>query len=822
VEEAEGSDAFGTGQLRLTKLADGGFVLNWREGAGTSEELSIHAGQAYNADGQELGGPLVFAPWGDSLDGLTPGSHTVVYALDNGGFAASTVLLADDDSLGRAYLQVFDADANPVGAVPIHAFGDGLLTFATIAPLQGPDFALLQSEIFPIGNGEVDGHVRLRTLSIGNPVSIEEDASGTFLLTTNLTDTDGSEIIDRIEISGVPDGWTVSHPTATASLAAGVWTIAGAAIAGGGEIELTLTPPADANGEATLVVTAFSRELSNSSVAASDPIIVGVNVTPVDDPAVAADDGFATDEATIVNGVVNVFDDNGSGADSDIDSSLAVTAVNGEADDVGDQITLPSGALLTLNADGTFSYDPNGAFETLPDPASGASNSSITDSFTYELNGGPTATVTITISGLDSDDVLIGTAGADTLNAGVGNDEVDALAGDDTIIGGSGAGDDDYDGGDDTDTLDYSSTTAGVTINLGAALNQATGAEIGTDQIRNVENVIGGSGGDFLRGDGLANSLQGGAGADRLDGRGGADSMEGGGGDDIFIVDDADDQVFELAGGGSNDKALASVSYRLAADQQVEVLATNSSTGTAAIDLTGNELAQTILGNAGANLIDGKGGADIMRGLNGNDIYRVDDAGDRVLEVAGGGTNDKVLASVSYTLAAGQQVESLTTNSSTGTAAINLTGNEFGQSILGNARGNILKGGGGADTLRGLGGADNLHAGIDDVRDRFIFTDVTESGTPGNAATWDQILEFDHDRGAGASTSDVIDLRLLDGDSSTPLRFVTDFSAGSGQVRAVDAGAHVNVQIDIDGNNSVDMVIQVLSIDTLTARDFLL
>jgi hypothetical protein len=173
-------------------------------------------------------------------------------------------------------------------------------------------------------------------------------------------------------------------------------------------------------------------------------------------------------------------------------------------------------------------------------------------------------------------------------------------------------------------------------------------------------------------------------------------------------------------------------------------------------------------------------------------------------------------------LEAGQHVEVLATNSSTGMAAINLTGNELGQSIIGNARGNILKGGGGADTLRGLGGADNLHAGIDHVRDRFIFTDITESGTPGNVATWDQILEFDHDRGAGASTSDVIDLRLLDGNSATPLRFVTDFSAGSGQVRAVDAGAHVNVQIDIDGNNSVDMVIQVMNIGTLTAGDFLL
>ena len=45
--------------------------------------------------------------------------------------------------------------------------------------------------------------------------------------------------------------------------------------------------------------------------------------------------------------------------------------VNGDAGNVGTQITLPSGALLTVNVDGTFSYDPNGAFDDLPGPLSG-------------------------------------------------------------------------------------------------------------------------------------------------------------------------------------------------------------------------------------------------------------------------------------------------------------------------------------------------------------------------------------------------------------------------------------------------------------------
>ena len=67
---------------------------------------------------------------------------------------------------------------------------------------------------------------------------------------------------------------------------------------------------------------------------------------------------------------------------------LQVGAVNGSPANVGVQIMLASGALLTLNANGTFDYDPNGAFDHLPGPLSGASNLSAPDSFTYALVGG--------------------------------------------------------------------------------------------------------------------------------------------------------------------------------------------------------------------------------------------------------------------------------------------------------------------------------------------------------------------------------------------------------------------------------------------------
>ncbi|MEO0852759.1 MAG: choice-of-anchor Q domain-containing protein, partial [Cyanobacteria bacterium J06648_11] len=112
----------------------------------------------------------------------------------------------------------------------------------------------------------------------------------------------------------------------------------------------------------------------------------------------ALNDAISTDEDTAFGGTV--FADNGSGADSDPDGDIfSVIEVNEVAANVGTQIVLPSGALLTLNADGTLSYDPNGQFESL------AVGDAIADSLTYTIddgNGGTdTATATITVNGVN-------------------------------------------------------------------------------------------------------------------------------------------------------------------------------------------------------------------------------------------------------------------------------------------------------------------------------------------------------------------------------------------------------------------------------------
>ena len=119
-------------------------------------------------------------------------------------------------------------------------------------------------------------------------------------------------------------------------------------------------------------------------------------------------------------------------------------------------------------------------------------------------------------------------------------------------------------------------------------------------------------------GTGFADVLNGAAGNDRLWGEGGADQMTGGLGNDIFYVDNAGDKTFEAAGQGS-DTVLTTASYALAAGQDIENFATTSVAGTAAINLTGNELAQRIDGNNGVNVINGGGGNDLLFGDGGND-----------------------------------------------------------------------------------------------------------------------------------------------------------------------------------------------------------
>jgi Ca2+-binding RTX toxin-like protein len=210
------------------------------------------------------------------------------------------------------------------------------------------------------------------------------------------------------------------------------------------------------------------------------------------------------------------------------------------------------------------------------------------------------------------------------------------------------------------------------------------------------DQISGGGGDDVLNGLGGNDWLFGGAGADTTD---------GGTGDDWHFIDNAGDVVIDLAGEG-NDRVFSGVSYTLTAGAVVEIFSTDWHEGFSDINLTGNELSNLIYGNYGNNILIGGLGADTLVGMGGIDWYYVDNAADVVVDADNDINEDRVFTSVSYTLSAGARIEKFTTDFHAGTAAINLTGNEFGQTIHGNDGNNILDGAGGNDVLYGRAGND--------------------------------------------------------------------------------------------------------------------
>ncbi|HWT11134.1 MAG TPA: Ig-like domain-containing protein, partial [Allosphingosinicella sp.] len=409
-----------------------------------------------------------------------------------------------------------------------------------------------------------------------------------------------------------------------------------------------------------------------------------VNFTAADDPASPVNDSATTKESDTVN-IDVVFND----TDVDGPTPLAVTKIGTEDIATGETVTLTSGAKVTLNADGTLTYDPFGQFNDLAKFGSGASNTTDSDSFSYTLGNGGTGTVNVTIEGEYSViHLLLGTNGADTINGTLGQDVFQPGTGADSMTGFSD---------DDVYTVD----------NVGDQPIEAFGQ--GTDTVltslanyslhKHIENLVLLTGAVNGIGNQLENGIIGNDEANLLNGLGGADAMAGEGGDDTYIVQNSGDEVIETSALDGTDTVYSSAGAFTLGD-----FVENLHLVGAGLKGTGNGLDNLITGSSRGNTIDGKAGADTMAGNQGDDTYIVDNVGDQVIELGDGGT-DTVKSSVSFRLGDGVNHLELT-----GTAA-NGTGNNLANIITGNGSANILKGANGNDKLLGGGDNDSLYGG---------------------------------------------------------------------------------------------------------------
>lgn len=227
------------------------------------------------------------------------------------------------------------------------------------------------------------------------------------------------------------------------------------------------------------------------------------------------------------------------------------------------------------------------------------------------LNVGPS----LFINALAGNDTVLGTSGDDTIDGGKGNDLMVGGLGDDTYYVDSLLDTPLENPGEGTDTvmLSIASGTYMLPTDVERVQITSTGAVNVTAVGSTGYELVGGSG---------ANILTGADGNDTLDGGLGTDKLIGGKGDDSYAVNVAGDVIVENANEGTDDVTVnftAAGTYVMAANLENAAAGTGLASNKVNINITGNGLYNTLTGNEGNNLLNGGDGNDTLMGSLGND-----------------------------------------------------------------------------------------------------------------------------------------------------------------------------------------------------------
>jgi Ca2+-binding RTX toxin-like protein len=539
-----------------------------------------------------------------------------------------------------------------------------------------------------------------------------------------------------------------------------------------------------------------------------------VNVTAADTPAEAVFDTVSTRENVVGTG--SLFVDNGHGADNDPDGpALRITKVNGSEDNLGKVLTLDSGALLTVYADGTYSYDPNGKFDNLADGGTGASNSSVlADVFTYELEGGSSTSVEVIVTGAASPgDRLMGDSGDNSINGTPGpdifvlsqggDDRVNGLGGDDVFyFGGALTAQDVVAGGGGYDTLvlqgDYSGglvldgdVTRIEAISMLAGSNQAFG-DPGTGTYdysikTHDSNFVAGlrakiNGSALLAGEDF--TFDGSAETDAtflVYGGGGKDFLTGGRGNDIFFFDSGDFAAGDRVNGGAGYDGLFL-------------------RGTGPLDFSDPAFAGVMTGIENLTLTSATDERYARGGASEFD-YNLILADENVAQ-------GHTLTVSGALLTAGETMVVVGSRETDG--QLRLFGGAANDTLIGGANADLILGNLGADEITGGGGSDS-----------FRYQSTAESS--GAAGATDRILDF-------TPGIDRIELDRIDADTRTPgdqaFTWIGSeaFSGTAGELRVYGSGPFWIVEGDVDGDGRADLYIALDAHDQAPpgAGDFVL
>ncbi|MGE6436900.1 retention module-containing protein, partial [Shewanella baltica] len=385
--------------------------------------------------GSEVLATSGYSTTGQALTGTTVNDPQLTIAADSPSALANDSNTTDEDTIATG--NVLDNDSDVDSSLSVVSFEVGGTTYAagTEVTLEGGTLVLNADGSYTFTpnenwNGQVPvityttntGASATLTINI-SPIddpsvlvndssTVDEDTAATGNVLDNDSDVDSTLSVVSFEVGG------------TTYIAGTEVTLEGGTLVLNADGSYTFTPNENWNGQVPVIT-----YTTNTGASAT----LTINISPVDDTSVLANDSNTVDEDTAATG--NVLDN-----DSDVDSSLSVVSfeVGGTTYAAGTEVTL-EGGILVLNNDGSYTFTPNenwnGQVPTITYTTNTGSSATLTINVTPVADGGPSVTINTDTNndGFISNEEL---AGNTEVNVTIGLDGTGANVGDTLTVNG--------------------------------------------------------------------------------------------------------------------------------------------------------------------------------------------------------------------------------------------------------------------------------------------------------------------------------------------------------------------------------------------------